>query len=91
MSDGPQSLPDRPNLEHLKKQAKQLLAAARRGDANALQQLTQVARSAATAEDATLASAQRAIANQYGFDSWPMLKDEVERRALLRDPTKYSP
>jgi hypothetical protein len=30
-----------------------------------------------------LAPAQLAIAREYGFDSWPKLKREVERRQIL--------
>ena len=52
-------LPDRPNLRHLRDQAKKL------------------ARSAAAL---TLADAQFKIAQQYGFESWPKLKQHVEAR-----------
>ena len=50
-------LPDRPNLRHLRDQAKDLV------------------RAGATS---TLADAQLQIARQYGFASWPKLKQHVE-------------
>ncbi|MGE3241137.1 MAG: ankyrin repeat domain-containing protein [Pirellulales bacterium] len=51
------SLPDRPSIEHLKNQAKDLLRA---GGAT------------------SLTAAQREIARQYGFASWPKLNAHVE-------------
>ena len=36
-------------------------------------------------ETLTLASAQLALAREYGFPSWPRLKVEVERREILDD------
>jgi len=50
-------LPDRPNLRHLRDQAKDIV---RRGSA------------------ATLAAAQFQLARDYGFPSWPKLKQHVE-------------
>ena len=49
-------LPDRPNLEHL------------RGQARVIQR----------AEGIPLSSAQRKLAQEYGFASWPRLKRHVE-------------
>src|SRR5436190_1264671 len=49
-------LPERPNLEHL------------RGQARAIQR----------AEGIPLSSAQRRLAQEYGFASWPRLKRHVE-------------
>lgn len=34
----------------------------------------------------TLASAELALAREYGFASWPRLKREVERREILAMP-----
>jgi ankyrin repeat protein len=56
-SNPSRTLPERPNLRHLKDQAKELL---RQGEAR------------------TLASAQARIARQYGFASWPKLKQHVD-------------
>ncbi len=78
-------LPARPNLEHLKKQAKDLLDRARDGDAEARAEFEAVARPhSARAADyrlLTLASAQHVVARNYGFASWVLLKDEVLRRS----------
>jgi hypothetical protein len=67
-------LPIRPNLDHLRHQAKDLLRAARSGDAAA---------KARIGDPATLALAQLAVARDYGFASWARLKTEVERREIL--------
>jgi len=56
-----QHLPESPNLEHLKKQAKDLLQELQR-QSTALK----------------LADAQRMIAREYGFASWPKIKAHVE-------------
>ena len=73
----PELLPVQANLEQLRRQAKDLLRAAKAGDAGAL------ARIAAVDERLTLASAQLALAREHGFASWPRLKREVERREIL--------
>lgn len=66
-------LPDRPNAEHLRSQAKELIKAARAGDSAAL------ARLAALAEPPfSLSHAQLAIARDYGFPSWSKLIAEVD-------------
>ena len=70
-------LPVRTDLEQLRRQAKDLLRAAKSGDADAL------ARIGAVSDRLILASAQLALAREYGFASWPRLKSEVERRELL--------
>ncbi len=69
-------LPEHPDLDHLRRQARDLLRAVRAGDADALRRLEP-----ATAEP-TLAAAQLAVAREYGFASWPKLKAEVEARTL---------
>ena len=67
-------LPARPDLDQLRRQARELHRAARDGDARALRQLGQGVGAV------TLSAAQLAIARDYGFASWPRLKAEVERR-----------
>jgi ankyrin repeat protein len=69
-------LPEHPDLDHLRRQARDLLRAVRAGDADALRRLEP-----ATAQP-TLAAAQLAVAREYGFASWPKLKAEVEARTL---------
>jgi uncharacterized protein len=72
-------LPARPDLDQLRRQAKDLLRAAQAGDAAAL------ARVRAVSDRLVLASAQLAVAREHGFASWPRLKTEVERRQILND------
>jgi ankyrin repeat protein len=61
-----QALPARPNLDWLRKTAKQQLNELRKGN-----------------PDAKLATAQLALARQYGFRSWRALKAEVDRLQAL--------
>lgn len=70
-------LPDRPDLDQLRRQARELLRAATNGEARA------VARLGAVSERVTLSAAQLAVAREHGFPSWPALKAEVERRQRL--------
>lgn len=70
-------LPVRCDLRQLRIQAKELLRAARTGDPGAR------ARIEAVSDRLLLASAQLAVAREYGFTSWPRMKLEVERRRLL--------
>jgi Family of unknown function (DUF5990)/Domain of unknown function (DUF5655) len=67
-------LPDRPDLAQLRRQARELHRAAADGDATALRRVRQVS------DKTTLSTAQLAIAREYGYPSWPRLKDGVERR-----------
>ncbi|MBX7083223.1 MAG: ankyrin repeat domain-containing protein [Nannocystaceae bacterium] len=82
MSENPNSLPARPSLEQLRKQAKELLAALRRGEATARTAFAEHHPRAGTATKASLADAQLVLARQYGLSSWLALRDEVELRAL---------
>jgi ankyrin repeat protein len=67
-------LPARPDLNHLRREARDLLRAAQAGDPVA------AGRIAAVSPAPTLASAQLALAREYGFASWARLKHEVEAR-----------
>jgi ankyrin repeat protein len=67
-------LPGRPSLDHLRREARDLLRAAQAGDPAAASRIRAV--SAAP----TLASAQLAVAREYGFASWTRLKAAVEAR-----------
>ena len=69
-------LPDRPDLDQLRRQARELLRAAAHGEAHA------VARLRAVSGRVTLSAAQLAVAREYGYRSWPALKADVERRRL---------
>jgi hypothetical protein len=68
------ALPPRPNLDHLRRQARDLLRAARAGDAAA------AGRIRAVSGRPTLAAAQLAVAREYGFASWARLTTEVQAR-----------
>ena len=67
-------LPAKPSLDHLRRQARDLLRAARAGDSTA------ACRIRAEVDALTLASAQLAVAREYGFASWTRLRDEVTAR-----------
>lgn len=69
------TLPENPNLDQLRRQAKELVSAARKGDTSAL------ARIGSVSDEVTLAAAQLAIAREYGAPSWPALKAEVQVRS----------
>lgn len=74
-------LPERPSLEQLRKQAKDLLRSAHAGDENALRRLfssAPVAKHRLLRERVSLNDAQLAVAREYGFDSWPQLVRHVE-------------
>src|SRR5580693_4775484 len=70
------TLPSRPNLDHLRRQARDLLRAARAGDDAA------TARIGAVSGRLTLAAAQLAVAREYGFASWARLAAEVQARTM---------
>lgn len=70
-------LPARPHLDQLRRQAKDLLRAAKTGDREA------VSRLGAMSGPMNLASAQLAVAREHGFASWTRLRTEVERRRIL--------
>jgi ankyrin repeat protein len=69
-------LPARPNLDQLRHQAKDLLRAARAGDAATTQRIE------AVSDRLTLAAAQLVVAREYGFSSWARLKEEVDARTM---------
>jgi Family of unknown function (DUF5990)/Domain of unknown function (DUF5655) len=72
-------LPDRPDLDQLRRQARELHRAGQGGDAGALRRLRPVS------DKVTLSTAQLALAREYGFPSWRRLRDEVEHRRSLPD------
>jgi uncharacterized protein (TIGR03067 family) len=90
------SLPSRPNLEHLRTQAKQLLARLRANDAEAARTfidhlpaarrmtLDQVRRA-----DLRLADAQSAIARKSGFAAWPALTYYVDQLRALEGEWRF--
>ena len=84
-------LPERPNLDNLKKQAKSLLDAARARDAEALARFASLPALAGTppgeiaTADLALHDAQSVVAREYGFPSWNALREEAESRTLSFD------
>src|SRR5438309_8415355 len=78
-------LPERPNLEHLRKQAKALLREIQQGEAAAMERIRSIASFPASAS-VKLADVQHLIAREYGFVNWPKLKEHVE--SLMRTPAE---
>lgn len=74
------SLPERPDLGQLRRQAKQLRAAAAAGDPTATARLA--AQLGRQPEKFTLSAAQLVIAWEHGFPSWPRLKAAVDARTM---------
>ena len=77
-------LPAKPSLDHLRRQARDLLRAAQAGDTAA------AGRIRAVSDALTLASAQLAVAREYGFASWTRLRDEVAARTASLAPSGRS-
>jgi hypothetical protein len=83
-----QQLPERANLEQLRKQAKSLLHAARENNPEALERfriLPALARKATaelSAMKLELHDAQSVIAREYGFKSWNQLREHVGERSM---------
>jgi hypothetical protein len=71
------TLPDKPSLAQLRKQAKELRKAYRAGKEAAAAEVERFEQSLDPAHFA-LADAQRVLARAYGFASWPALKNHVE-------------
>ena len=82
-------LPPRPSLEQYRKQAKDLLQAARAGELPALDRLQkhhprQRALTAETSRALALADAQLVIAREHGYSSWPAFARQVEKLRIDR-------
>jgi hypothetical protein len=84
-------LPDRLNLDHLKKQAKQLIRLYRSRDAAAMARFRSTLPATAGLGDEDISSrqlrlhdAQSCIAREHGFASWPDLKRYVEVQAVAQ-------
>ena len=77
------SLPRRPSVDHLRKQAKMLLAAQRHGNVGSCRLLRSLHRFLSSDDEeilhskVTLAEAQLALALQYGYGSWQELVREA--------------
>ncbi|MCK4857518.1 MAG: hypothetical protein KAT58_06095, partial [candidate division Zixibacteria bacterium] len=81
------SLPTRPNLEHLKKEAKTLLKAHQKGYSTVCETLRLLHRFKEATDheiletDLSLNEVQYALAMDYGFSSWADMKHHVESLA----------
>ena len=84
-------LPERPNLEQLKRQAKDLLRAAQSRNADALARFRRLPAFARGVDDETLITtvalhdAQSVVARELGFPSWNALAERVEELTLELD------
>ena len=83
----PSSLPARPNLEHLRNQAKDLLKAYRSGQSSAIERFrTSLSHYSRLTDDdlrrlsLSLGDAQRVIAAEYGFQTWLHMRNYIERK-----------
>lgn len=72
-------LPERADIDQLRRQARELFRAAVAGEPEA------TARLRAVSERRTLAAAQLVIAREHGFRSWPALRSEAESRRHAAD------
>ena len=91
------NLPARPHLDHLRRQAKALLAALESRDADAVATILEhlPAAQGMTAEQVSgtrfrLADAQSAIARKSGFGSWPQLARHVEQLRALEGTWSFA-
>jgi hypothetical protein len=82
------SLPSSPSLDHLKYQAKDLLNASKTGNPEAFSRIREFhpkfagqSRADVQVARVSLSDAQLVIAREYGFESWPALKQHVESLA----------
>jgi hypothetical protein len=78
-------LPAKPNLEHLKKQAKKLLHDFQQSEPAAVERFRSLAPATASPK---LAEAQHIIAREYGFAGWLELKERVDSLASAHKPAE---
>ena len=87
----PRPLPDSPDLDQLRRQAKDLLRTARAGDRTTLERFRILPSLARTSDDdlarvsLALHDAQSVIAREHGFPSWNALRERVEELTLGAD------
>jgi len=87
------ALPDRPNLEHYRKQAKDLVKRHRLDDPEAIRRIREHHPRFRKAADAdihrapfALADAQLTIAREHAFESWPKFAKHIEAIARASSP-----
>jgi hypothetical protein len=86
------SLPDQPNLQQYKKQAKDLLHARAQGSRAALDRIARhhprlqnQPQDAVRSAPFHLADAQLVVAREHGFESWPKFARHIETARLSRE------
>ena len=79
----PRRLPQQPNFEQLKKQAKELHEQFRASELTAIAEVRQFEHNPDPSHFA-LDDAQRVLARAYGFESWPKLKAFVDGATIAR-------
>ena len=84
----PSELPSLPSLEHLKKQAKDLLASFQSGDTGAVERLRQWFPEL-PAGQIKLTQAQLVLAREYGFPSWARFRQAVLKALVERLATYH--
>lgn len=91
------NLPPRPNLDHLRRQAKSLLAALAQGDPDAISTIQNhlPAARGVRAEEVRrmalrLADAQSAVARKTGFAGWPQLARHVDQLRALEGTWSFT-
>jgi ankyrin repeat protein len=84
-SVSPRRLPEQPNLEQLRKQAKELLKAYLSRDSAAIAEVRRF--ELIPSSDFALSDAQRILARAYGFQSWTKLKAFVDGVNIARFAT----
>jgi hypothetical protein len=77
------SLPERPDLDQLRRQAKELRRSVLAGDGDAIERLLRYAD--VDPATVTLSTAQLVIAREFGSASWPRLKEALKIRP--REPS----
>lgn len=75
----PQNLPQHPSLEFLKKRAKKLLRDFELGQSGAVERFRALAMPEKAGDRPQLSDAQLVIAREYGYTSWPKLKEHVDQ------------
>ncbi len=92
-----ENLPQRPNLDHLRRQAKALLASLKAGDSEAIATIRDhlpavrgMTGKQIRQTQFRLADAQSAIARKTGFASWPHLARHVEQLRALEGTWSFS-
>lgn len=83
-------LPERPNLEQLKKQARLLQRAVRSGHQKAVALAAEHQPNGAAIDTFSLDSAQFVVARSYGFASWPRLRQHIATLDLPPEPSPRS-